>query len=171
MGGKTGFSGFWKSAVVDKEQFLRQLLTALQEQLGEAVRASKDAAEHATNEESRAESQWDTQGLEASYLAAGQAAQAQHIASAIDTLKGQWASLLAPHTQITPGSLFSCQLGIEVEWFFYGPCAGGQSVVCDDVEITVVSGQSPLIERALGRGVGELIFLPGGGAYEVLTVT
>ena len=57
--------------VIDKSHFFQRLLATLREELLHAVNASKDAAEYATNEESRAESQWDTQGLEASYLAAG----------------------------------------------------------------------------------------------------
>ena len=53
---------------MDKSHFFQCLLATLREELLHAVNASKDAAEYATNEESRAESQWDTQGLEASYL-------------------------------------------------------------------------------------------------------
>ena len=69
---------------MDKSHFFQRLLATLREELLHAVNASKDAAEYATNEESRAESQWDTQGLEASYLAAGQATQARQWAEAVE---------------------------------------------------------------------------------------
>ena len=72
---------------MNKTRFFNALLDKLREEVRLAVEASKDAAEYATNEESRAESQWDTQGLEASYLAAGQAGQARQWAEAIEELQ------------------------------------------------------------------------------------
>ena len=85
---------------MDKSHFFQRLLATLREELLHAVNASKDAAEYATNEESRAESQWDTQGLEASYLAAGQATQARQWAEAVEELQSEREDLLKPNEQV-----------------------------------------------------------------------
>ena len=72
---------------MDKAQFFQYLLSTLREEVNSAINAAKDAAEYATDDESRAQSQWDTQGLEASYLAAGQASQARECVDAIENLQ------------------------------------------------------------------------------------
>ena len=56
-----------KSAIVES---LRQQLKAQYER---AIKALEGAHEAATGEDTKAESKYDTRGLEASYLAAGQA--------------------------------------------------------------------------------------------------
>ncbi len=74
---------------MDKKGVLKALIASLEAEVQKAIAASKDAASYATDEEARAESQWDTQGIEASYLAAGQAEQARQSARALEALQGQ----------------------------------------------------------------------------------
>ena len=45
---------------MDKSEFFNRLIETLREECIHAVKASKDAADYATDEESRADSQWDT---------------------------------------------------------------------------------------------------------------
>ncbi|MFQ3243295.1 MAG: hypothetical protein ACI9JZ_003006, partial [Lentimonas sp.] len=47
---------------MNKTLFFNTLLETLREEAMHSIKASQDAAEYATSEESRAESQWDTQG-------------------------------------------------------------------------------------------------------------
>lgn len=155
---------------MDKAQFFQCLLATLREEVLHAINASKDAAEYATNEESRAESQWDTQGLEASYLAAGQAGQARQWAQAIEELQSEREDLLKPNTQISLGALFSCDFGDSVEYFFFAGTAGGQTISMDEYEVTVITAQSPLASRLRGRKAGETFRLPNGSIGQVLTV-
>ncbi|HLS28905.1 MAG TPA: hypothetical protein VK041_09660, partial [Opitutales bacterium] len=72
---------------MDKNDLLEALIGTLKEELRKSVDASKDAAGYATDDQARAESKWDTQGIEASYLAAGQAGQARQWAEAISLLE------------------------------------------------------------------------------------
>ena len=155
---------------MDKTSFFNALIDKLREELIHAVNASKDAAEYATNEESRAESQWDTQGLEASYLAAGQAGKARQWAAAIEELQSERDDLLKPNQQVSLGALFSCDFGEVAEWFFFAGTAGGQSISIDNYEVTVITAQSPLAGRLLGRKAGETFRLPNGSVGQVLTV-
>lgn len=135
-----------------------------------AVRASKDAAEYATNEESRAESQWDTQGLEASYLAAGQASQAKQWADAVEELQSEREDLLKPNDKVSMGALFSCDFGEGPEWFFFAGVAGGHLVPTEQGEVTVITAQSPLAARLLRLRAGNTFVLPGGAVGTVLSV-
>jgi len=152
---------------MDKNRFFNALIEQLRQELQHAIRASKDAAEYATNEESRAESQWDTQGLEASYLAAGQAGQARQWAEAIDELQSEREDLLKPNTRVSLGALFRCDFPDSQEVFFFAGVAGGQTIKMDDMEVTVITAQSPLVARMKGLKAGESFRLPNGEFAQV----
>lgn len=155
---------------MNKSEFFEKLLAALAADVDGAVRASRDAAEYATNEESRAESKWDTQGLEASYLAAGQAAQARERASALEDLSAQKSHLLSPKQRVEVGALFSCDFDGSVEYFFFAGTAGGESVRMGEIKVTVITPQSSLAGRLRGLRAGDIFRLPNGSFAEVLTV-
>lgn len=155
---------------MNKTRFFNTLVETLRQELLHAVNASKDAAEYATNEESRAESQWDTQGLEASYLAAGQAVQAKQWAEAIEELQSEREDLLKPNTRVSLGALFKCDFGDTEEVFFFAGVAGGQVIRMEHMDVTVITSQSPLAARLLGLKVGESFRLPNGDLGQVLHI-
>lgn len=155
---------------MDKVLFYNTLLETLREEVKHAVAASKDAADYATNDESRAESQWDTQGLEASYLAAGQAGMAKQWADAIEELQSEREDLLKPNSRVSLGALFKCDFGGSDEYFFFAGVAGGHAVPMDGHEVTVITPQSPLAHRLLGLHVGDEFMLPNGKFGKVLAV-
>ncbi|TVR54864.1 MAG: hypothetical protein EA425_01200 [Puniceicoccaceae bacterium] len=155
---------------MDKTKLLDALLASLKAELAGAVAASKDAAAYATNEESRAESQWDTQGIEASYLAAGQASQAGQWAHAIEVLEQARNELVGERIAVLPGALVRCRLGGGVETFFLAPAAGGHVLEIDGEEITVISPHSPIAERMMNRSPEETFPLPSGATGLVLEV-
>jgi hypothetical protein len=155
---------------MDKSQFFNRLIETLREECIHAVQASKDAADYATNEESRAESQWDTQGLEASYLAAGQASQARQWAESVEELQSEREDLLKPRTEVGLGALFSCDFGGGAEWFFFAGVAGGHVVPTEQGEVTVITSHSPLAGRLRGRKAGQPFTLANGNTGTVLSV-
>ena len=63
----------------EKRLVLRALVAKLQSELETLALSAKAAHEAATHEESKAEDQYDTRGLESSYLAAAQAARAEEL--------------------------------------------------------------------------------------------
>ncbi len=156
--------------LMNKTLFFTTLLDTLREEAMHAIKASQDAADYATNEESRAESQWDTQGLEASYLAAGQAGQAQQWADAVEELQSEREDLLKTNTDVSLGALFECDFGGSEEVFFFAGVAGGQVIKMDDMEVTVITTQSPLAGRLRGLKVGETFTLPNGKLGEILAI-
>src|ERR1700733_10434993 len=69
---------------MNKSLLIKQIIAALGESLDLLERAARASHAEATHESSRAESKYDTRGLEASYLAGGQARQAKEI---MDSMK------------------------------------------------------------------------------------
>src|SRR3954451_18884658 len=66
-----------------KTPLVYQIIGRLTENLGLLEKAARASHEEATHESSRAESKYDTRGLEAAYLAGGQTRQAKEILDAI----------------------------------------------------------------------------------------
>ena len=148
---------------MNKNAVLDAVIDLLKEDLRKSVNASRDAADYAKHEEARSESKWDTQGLEASYLAAGQAGQARQWAEAVTVLEGFREVLLQPRTDIGSGALVTCDFGGVEEVFFFAPAAGGLVVSVEGVEVTVITPQSPVAVRMAGLCAGEEL-PPGPGA-------
>ena len=157
-------------APMDKALFFKTLITTLEIELKHAVDASKDAADYATNDEARAESQWDTQGLEASYLAAGQADQARQWVDAIRELRAEKHDVMQLKNSVSLGALFKCDVGGSEEHFFFAGVAGGHIVQMEGHEVTVITPQSPLAGRLLGLKPGESFRLPNGIYGQVLAI-
>ena len=155
---------------MDKALFFTNLIKTLELELKHAVDASKDAADYATNEEARAESQWDTQGLEASYLAAGQADQARQWAEAIEELGAEKQEILHLKNSVSLGALLKCDFGGDEEYFFFAGVAGGHVVPMEGHEVTVITPQSPLAGRLLGLKAGESFQLPNGVYGQILAI-
>lgn len=156
--------------MLEKPLVVDALIVLLEEELALATNASRDAADYATNEESRAESQWDTQGLEASYLAAGQATHAKEIAEALHKLQGRRYELAQPCETVMRGALVQCQLGRAQEWFYFAPVAGGETVKVDGREVTVITRESPIAQVMVGKAVGDDFTLANGAPGKILQV-
>jgi hypothetical protein len=67
-----------------KAPLIKQIVASLTESLGVLEKAARASHEEATHESSKAESKYDTRGLEAAYLAGGQAKQAKEILDSIE---------------------------------------------------------------------------------------
>ncbi|MDP0494746.1 MAG: transcription elongation factor GreAB [Verrucomicrobiota bacterium JB024] len=155
---------------MDKPLVFDALREKLRRELEAAVGASRDAADYATDEESRAESKYDTQGLEASYLAAGQASLARSLADAVTTLEALRAELTAPRESVLRGALVQCNLGRHREWFYLSPVGGGETLDIDGTEVTVITAQSPIGAAITGKAAGAKFKLPNGADGSIARV-
>src|SRR5437763_14797375 len=70
-------------AGIKKTKLLARIVEALHNNLAVLAKAARAAYAEATHESSKAENKYDTRGLEAAYLAGGQARQAREILEAI----------------------------------------------------------------------------------------
>ena len=158
---------------MDKTQLLKEIVTSLKESLEVLTKAAKASHAEATHESSKAENKYDTRGLEAAYLAGGQARQAKEIMESIgiyETLSIQ---------DFTSGEPIDVTALVELEadrtrsLFFIGPRNGGLEVQCEGQEVTVITPQSPLGQNLTARKAGDRWTAKLGGGtvkYRIVSV-
>jgi transcription elongation GreA/GreB family factor len=131
------------------------IIARLTENLGVLQKAAQASHAEATHESSKAENKYDTRGLEAAYLAGGQARQAKEIQDSIASY-----DLLAVR-QFSTGDPIDLTAVVELEMdgvistYLIGPKAGGLEIEHAGREILVITPQSPLGKNLIGRKPGE----------------
>lgn len=155
---------------MNKSTVLEKIITVLQSELVTYLRAAKCSHEEATAEENRAENKYDTRGLEASYLAAGQANKVAELEASIDDFENLKDT---PHdnTSIGVGALIEVEQAGEKAFYFIGPSAGGTEVVEDGHHVLVITPQSPLGCQLQGRQQGEHLELTLNDANQTIKIS
>ena len=138
-----------------KQELLDLITKKLLEEFQTLDAASKAAKEAATHEESKPEDQYDTRGLEASYLAGAQAQRAQEISRGLGILKQFPLKDFSAQTPIQSGALLELLNAGRKSWYFLLPAAAGTSLEWKGKSITVLSPVSKLGEELMGRRQGE----------------
>lgn len=144
---------------MDKRALIDLLVEAMEADFESAFRASRDAASYATDDEARAETKWDTQGLEASYFAAGKAGQAHALAASIAALRKFEPE---PCDEVDLGAVVECDMGGYKTIFFLAPVGGGKEVELGGAEVTIVTPESPVSVAMLGKRAGDRFALSNG---------
>ncbi|WP_454187343.1 GreA/GreB family elongation factor [Pseudomonas sp. ADAK2 TE3594] len=137
-----------------------------------AERAAQTAYETATHEENIAENKYDTLGLEASYLAAGQARRVEEIRQSLALCQNLTLRPYDDQRGIEVGAL----LGLEDEkgreqCLFLAPDAAGLKVDLVGQLITVITPRSPLGKSLLGKFEGDEVEILVAGARQQFSVT
>jgi transcription elongation GreA/GreB family factor len=148
---------------VNKRAIIKKIVARLTEELQVYFRAAQFSRAEATHESSKAESKYDTRGLEASYLARGQSRQAAEIEAAIAEFEKLPVKKFGADDPIGIGALVELENGGENFFYFIGPRAGGTEVLHDQKEILVITPQSPLGGQLLGKKAGDSPQLNLGG--------
>jgi transcription elongation GreA/GreB family factor len=148
---------------MNKRTVIRKIVARLTEELQVYFRAAHASRAEATHEQSKAESKYDTRGLEASYLARGQSRQAAEIEAAIAEFEKLDARPFVNGAVIDIGALVELEHGGENSFYFLGPRAGGTEITHGQKEILVITPQSPLGEQLLGKKSGDHLQLNFGG--------
>ncbi|MCY1397535.1 hypothetical protein D9M71_125430 [compost metagenome] len=159
---------------MNKQTLLGLIVDRLTVDLDVAQRAAQTAYETATHEENVAENKYDTLGLEASYLATGQARRMEEIRQAL----GLYRQLSLRDYDEQSGIQVSMLITLQAEngnqqLLFLGPDAAGLKIACQDQWITVITPRSPLGQSLLGRHEGEEVQIRVAGIsqlHEVLKV-
>jgi transcription elongation GreA/GreB family factor len=159
---------------MDKSLLQQQVLERLAEDLLQAEQAVRVAHETATHEENIAENKYDTLGLEAAYLATGQARRAEAIRQAM----AEWRQFRPRPYDASKG----IELGALVcladaddrqQQLFLGPGGGHMKLVSGTQVVQVISGEAPLGRALLGKCEGDAVALqlaPNRQQFEVLRV-
>ena len=145
---------------MDKAALIAQIVARLDETLTRFADAARVSAADATDEHNRAENKYDTRATEAAYLAAGQGRKALETVEARKAFAAMQTRAFAPDEPIASGALVEVEDGGETLHYFLGPSAGGTEVTLAGREVLVLTGQSPLGQRLLGKRAGDS--LPGG---------
>lgn len=146
---------------MNKADILQHIITALRVDLATLQKAVEVAQESATAKENIAENKYDTLGLEASYLAYGQAKRALDIEQALHAYEALPVERVQQaHSEVAMSSL----VGLEdqdgqARWLWIGAEAGGQKFSFDDRTGIIITPKSPLGAALVGRRVGDLFEL------------
>jgi len=145
---------------MDKAALVEAAIAEMKRSLERQKGANRQASEGATDSESRAETKWDTGGLEASYLARGYARQYAELAGRLELLCNYLPESFADRP-IARGALIECDLGGEPSWIFLLDC-GGLELRFDGQEVTFISQDSPLGLALYNKREGQAFSIPGG---------
>lgn len=154
-----------------KEDILPKIIATLSADLALLTRAARTAHAAATHEECIADNKYDTTGLEASYVAQGQANRAQDIRRALDSYR---TLMLRPFDEATPIRL-TALVTIEAEdgscrQVFLGPDAGGLKLADDGEECIVITPEATLGRALLGKLCGDELQIGSGAARKTFTI-
>ena len=116
---------------MNKRALIKKITAKLAGELQIYFRAAQFSRAEATHESSKAESKYDTRGLEASYLARGQSKQAAELEAAIAEFEKLNVRTFADGEAIGIGALVELENGGGNFFYFLGPRAGGTEGVHD----------------------------------------
>ncbi len=153
-----------------KTTILQELLRELENDLHRLQAANEEASAGAKHSEARAETKWDTCGLEASYLARGHAQQFKALAAHVHELR----AFVAPSFKDTPidvGALVEVEQDGEKMLFFLLPFGGGVELNIEDREVTVITPESPIGATLIDKKEGDGYSFRAGMTGNVLSVS
>ncbi|MFJ4354078.1 transcription elongation factor GreAB [Pseudomonas sp. NPDC089428] len=155
---------------MDKALLLSRIVTALETDMEVLRRAAQTAYEAATAEENIAENKYDTLGLEASYLATGQARRTAEIRQALLTYQ----QLLLREYDPARGVQVSNLVTLEDEdggqrLLFLGPEAAGLKIGEGEELVTVITPRSPLGKLLVGKKIDDEVSL-GAQLFYIIDV-
>ncbi len=158
---------------MDKKKLVETILLKLESErlvLIEAARATYDAA---TNEESKPENEYDTRGLEASYLAGAQAKRVADIEEVIALCKNLEVKPYTDKSPIGASALIQVDYNGKKSYVFLMPKGGGTLVTFEGKGIQVIAPNSPLGTSLLGLKTGDVAMVETEAdvkEYEILSV-
>jgi len=137
--------------------------------------AAKTAHAASIHEENIPDNKYDTLGLEASYVAQGQANRAQEIKLALETFKQLTLQSFDEDSEIRLTALVMLRADDgSVKHVFIGPREGGLKVIDQDCEIMVITPGSPLGKSLIGKRCGDRIETGSGNnrkEFEIIEVS
>ena len=137
--------------IFQKRVILEQIVQKLINERELLFRAARAAHFEATDEQSKAENKYDTRGLEASYLARGQARKVKEVEQAIEEFRELDVREMDPTGSVQLGTLVQLTNAKGESLYFLGPRAGGMEVEHEGHEILVITPQSPLGQQLIGQ--------------------
>ncbi|WP_271273732.1 GreA/GreB family elongation factor [Aliamphritea hakodatensis] len=146
---------------MSKHTLIAAVIGQLQADLAVCEQAANEAHQAATHEESVAENQYDTLGLEASYLAEGQSRRVAEIQQEIAAWQALPETGFYEDDPVISGCLVMLQAmdTEEQRLLLLGPAAGGMKLSHAGMTVTVVTPEAPLGAQLTGKYVGDCVMI------------
>lgn len=141
---------------MNKKELIAAFITRLEDDLEMMKAAARATYEAATHEESKAENEYDTRGLEASYLAGAQAKRAAEIDEALSLFRGLTFAEFKDDDPVSSTALVSLDLDGKKSLVLFMPKGGGLSAQLAGESVQIVTPSSSLGEALLGLKVGDV---------------
>ena len=158
---------------MDKQELVKRVIEKLEAERRSLAEAALNTYEAATHEESHAEDQYDTRGLEASYLAGAQAKRVAEIDQFILSLRFLESKAFGKEDAISATALVELDHDGKATWCFLLPKGGGMSGEFEGHQVQIVTPKSPMGEALVGRHAGDLALVDTGKEtreYEIVSV-
>lgn len=140
---------------IDKATLVRAVLDKLEQELLVLSAAAEATRQGATHEESKPENDKDTRGLEASYLARGQAKRVEETEEIIMRLRFLSPRDFAKTDPVDLGALVEVEIDGESQTLFIVPMGGGMALTVAGVDVRLVTPASPVGQALMGKLTGE----------------
>ncbi|WNC72755.1 hypothetical protein RGQ13_01930 [Thalassotalea psychrophila] len=148
--------------MTDKKLLIDAIIIQLKQELINAINSADMARQAATDDQSVAETQYDTLGLEASYLAHGQSERAEQIKQQIKQYQDLLTKDFDRNDEINIGSLVKLKntLNNTELYYFIGPSAGGLKIQLNNLKVMLITPQAPVAKELIGKSQFDFISLP-----------
>jgi transcription elongation GreA/GreB family factor len=144
---------------IRKEHIVDGICQQLQLELETAQTAAESAREGATHQDSKAENQYDTRGLESSYLAGAQAERVLQLAESLHRFKELSIREYTEESKIGITALIELDDGGTKQLYFLVGSNGGMKIKVKDQSIMVITLDSPLGRALRGKTNGDIVEL------------
>ncbi len=159
---------------LSKSKIIDALIHSFESELERLAETAKLAHEAATHDELKAEDKHDTQAIEASYLAQGQAIRMIDLTKVLNEFTSYRDSIHKEYSKVMPGALLEVESNGKTIHTFYAKSGGGAQITIDGVSVSVTTEESPLGEALLDASENEEVEVEtknGSRLYTVLKIS
>lgn len=146
-----------RACPMKKSKIIEVVLEHLRADFDRRQSAARRTREQGNDAESKSEGKYDTRSTEENYLADGLARQALEAAAAAEAIEQMPIRDFARGEAIDLSALVELEFAKETEFFLIATAGGGTEVVWDKKTIVVLTPESPLGSRLIGRHAGERV--------------
>lgn len=158
---------------IDKARLIEHIKTIIQKDFENLKAAALATYEDATHEESKPENEYDTRGLEASYLAGAQGKRLAEIEELFAMYKFLPLKNFSAKDPIGLSALIQVLHNNKKLWLLLVPKGGGLTIEFEGLNIQIIASTSPLGESLLGLKKGDIAIVENPKQeleYEILDV-
>ena len=157
---------------MDKELIHQTILAELNALRQDAINAAMQAYNTATHVENVADNKYDTLGLEASYLAQGQAKRVAECEANLAAFAELKITHFTQQTAISLGALiYLIDDGGSEQILFLAPVSGGVKINVSGLSITLITPSAPLGKKLIGCYVDDEIDIELAGKKNHYDIT